>query len=48
MPKFLADMWESVAALILLEHGWDGLLKTYGKLYQPFIEFAADNLLDIY
>lgn len=33
----MSDLWESVAACIMIEYGWEGVVKIYGEMYKPFI-----------
>lgn len=40
----MSDLWESVAACILIEKGWAGLIETYGEMYKPFLRFVTENL----
>lgn len=44
----MGDIWESVAACILIEYGWDTLMSIYGEYYKPFIRYIVDNIALIY
>lgn len=44
----MSDLWESVAACILVEHGWDMVIKIYGELYKPYIKYFVENISLIY
>lgn len=48
IPKIMSDLWESVAASIMIEHGWEAVLKTYGQMYKPFMLYVVDNISLIY
>nr|QZA51931.1 dicer-like 3/4 [Paramecium bursaria] len=48
IPKYMADLWEQVAGQVLLDYGWDALINFYGEIYQPFIDYICNNILDIY
>ncbi|CAD8102831.1 unnamed protein product [Paramecium primaurelia] len=48
IPKIMSDLWESVAACILVEHGWEMVVKIYGELYKPYIKYFVDNISLIY
>lgn len=44
----MSDLWESVAACILIEHGWEGVVRIYGEIYKPYILYLVDNISLIY
>nr|CDL68762.1 Dicer-like protein [Paramecium sexaurelia] len=48
IPKIMSDLWESVAACIMIEYGWEGVVKIYGELYKPFIQYVVQNIYTIY
>nr|CDL68755.1 Dicer-like protein [Paramecium multimicronucleatum] len=48
IPKVMSDLWESVAACILIEHGWEGVVRIYGEIYKPYILYLVDNISLIY
>nr|CDL68759.1 Dicer-like protein [Paramecium biaurelia] len=48
IPKIMSDLWESVAACILVEYGWEMVIKIYGEMYKPYIKYFVDNISLIY
>ncbi|CAD8101693.1 unnamed protein product [Paramecium sonneborni] len=48
IPKIMSDLWESVAACIMIECGWEGVVQIYGEMYKPFIQYVVKNIYTIY
>ncbi|CAD8103962.1 unnamed protein product [Paramecium sonneborni] len=48
IPKTMSDLWESVAACIFVEYGWEMVVKIYGEMYKPYIKYVVDNISLIY
>nr|CDL68758.1 Dicer-like protein [Paramecium biaurelia] len=48
IPKIMSDLWESVAACIMIEYGWEGVVQIYGEMYKPFIQYVVQNIYTIY
>ncbi|CAD8184914.1 unnamed protein product [Paramecium octaurelia] len=48
IPKIMSDLWESVAACIMIEYGWEGVVKVYGEMYKPYIQYVVQNIYSVY
>ncbi|CAD8188300.1 unnamed protein product [Paramecium octaurelia] len=48
IPKIMSDLWESVAACILAEYGWEKVIEIYGEMYKPYIKYFVENISLIY
>ena len=41
-PKVLSDLWESLAAAVLIDGGWKAVKEVFGKLLAPYLKFVCN------